>query len=399
MTQSSRALLAAATVVLAEALCFTTVLPVISFYAQDLGGDSNWVAVMFVLMAGPKLLSNPLWGYLSDRWGRRPVLILNTLGTLAGSLTWALAPGVGWLALSRGLIGVFGGQATLAQAIVADAVPQERRSAGMGALGAAFALAMVIGPLLASWIVTVASSAAIGWVCAAFQVASLITICWLLPETRAAAEAAPQKGAVALPLGERRDLAIVLAATLIFTLAISQMNSTYGLVAEHHYSMDERSVGYGFALFGVVAAIAQGALVRPLAPRLGDRACALLGMLIAAIGQGLMAPAPGEAGFWIATVTMALGVALTTPCLTALVSRRVAAERQGAVLGLQQALIGVGRAAGAGLGGWSYRWTHPPGPAGPYGAAAVLIMLAMGVLALARAQRALPPRRPVPAAK
>lgn len=382
MTRANRAILGAALVVLAEALCFTTVLPIISFYTQDLGGDSNWVALMFVLMAGPKLLSNPLWGRLSDRWGRRPVLALNTLGTLCGSVAWALAPSVGWLAFSRGLIGVFGGQATLAQAIVADSVPPERRSAGMGVLGASFAVSLIIGPLLAGWITSFASSAVIGWVCAGLQIASLTVILLFLPETRDSAAAKPTQAPTPLTANERRDIGLVLGATLIFNLAISQMNSTYGLVAQHKYGLDERHASYGFALFGFVLALTQGGLVRPLSPRLGDRVCALSGMLIGAVGFGCMALTPPALGFWISTVVMATGVALATPCIASLLSRRVSAERQGVALGVQQALIGLGRAVGAGMGGWSYRWTTPPGPAGPYGAAAALIVVATMVLAI-----------------
>src|SRR5262245_37909424 len=139
-------LYAAALVVLLEALCFTTGFPVLSYYAQRLGGDAAWVGILFGLVAWPKVVSNPIWGTLSERLGRRPVLAINTLGTLAGSIGWALAPNIGMLAISRALVGIFGGQAGLAQAIAADVAPPEKRAAAMGVLGGAFALSLTLGP-------------------------------------------------------------------------------------------------------------------------------------------------------------------------------------------------------------------------------------------------------------
>src|ERR1041384_458447 len=139
-----RPLYAASLVVLLEALCFTTGFPVINRYAEQLGGDPLWIGVIFGLVSGPKVLSNPLWGLLSERIGRRAVLAVNTLGTLAGSVTWAFAPSIGWLALSRAFVGVFGGQAGMAQAIAADVTSPEKRSAAMGVRGGAFELAVTI---------------------------------------------------------------------------------------------------------------------------------------------------------------------------------------------------------------------------------------------------------------
>src|SRR4029453_8587742 len=104
-------LYAAALVVLLESLCFTTQFPVISYYVEQLGGGGGWIGLIFLLVAGPKVFSNPIWGSLSDRLGRRPVLAINTIGTFAGSVLWAMAPrfagggsGLAWLAISRAVV-------------------------------------------------------------------------------------------------------------------------------------------------------------------------------------------------------------------------------------------------------------------------------------------------------
>ena len=179
--------LVAALIVLCEALTFTLTLPVLAFFNARLGGSPLFLGVLFALVSAPKILTNPVFGRLSDRVGRRPILAINTVGTLGGSVLWALSGDLLLLAASRAVIGVFSAQAGLAQSVVADSSTRERRAAAMGLLGAAFGVALAIGPPLGGWVAAAFGYAAVGWLCAALQLISLALIAFVLRETRPAA--------------------------------------------------------------------------------------------------------------------------------------------------------------------------------------------------------------------
>lgn len=179
--------LVAALIVLCEALTFTLTLPVLAFFNARLGGSPLFLGVLFALVSAPKILTNPVFGRLSDRVGRRPILAINTVGTLGGSVLWALSGDLLLLAASRAVIGIFSAQAGLAQSVVADSSTRERRAAAMGLLGAAFGVALAIGPPLGGWVAAAFGYAAVGWLCAALQLISLALIAFVLRETRPAA--------------------------------------------------------------------------------------------------------------------------------------------------------------------------------------------------------------------
>ncbi|MBI5865884.1 MAG: MFS transporter [Planctomycetes bacterium] len=311
-------LFAVSLVVLFEALCFTTSLPVLNYYTEQLHGTGLWVGLMFALTAGPKVLTNPLWGGLSDRWGRRPVLALNTVGTFSGSVLWALAangmPGLrplAVLAISRGMVGAFGGQAGLAMAVAADTSTPERRAAAMGALGAAFSVALAIGPLLGGFVADRYSYAAVGWVCAVFQFTSLLVITFGLRETCVKRSTVGVAEAYRIPqtIWTQRVI-LVLAVVLITTTGLSEMNSTLGLMLEHDHGFTVRRTSYVFAFFGVLGALVQGGAIRPLVRRYGERAIVMVGLVITALGFGVMAAKLPSVGMWTAVGVLAIGASL-----------------------------------------------------------------------------------------
>jgi DHA1 family tetracycline resistance protein-like MFS transporter len=380
-------LLAVGLVVLFEGLAFGAVLPVVSYHCQSLGGGPVAVGLMFALVSGPKVLTNPLFGRLSDHFGRRPALAVATLGTLAGSIGWAIAPTAIWLGAARTITGLFGAQAGLAQAVAADVTPPERRAASIGLLGAAFGLAITFGPLIGGEVGARFGNAAVGWACALLQVLSLLVIAVFLPETRPA-DPGESSGAAS---GDRRfwlttrGLLSLLAVTLLVTVATSEMVPTFALVLERGYGFAERQTGYAWAFFGLIGVAVQGGLIRPLVASLGERATIAVGLLTLAAGFGLIAVEPAQAAFWLATALAAVGTALVTPALASLLSRSVGADVQGSLAGVYQAVLGLGRAGGNYLGGGLYARFAT---AGPYVSAAALSLVALAVLL-----RWPPPRR------
>jgi MFS family permease len=377
---------AAALIVFFEGLVLWAVFPVTSFYCQQLGGGAVWVGVMFALLSAPKILSNPIFGALSDRFGRRPLLAIASLGTLCGSLGWALAPSIGWLAVSRLVAGLFSAQSALCQTVVADSNPPERRAAGLGVVGAAFGLSMVVGPLLGGWVAGDVSHPAVGWMCAAIQALSLLTVTFLLKETRPSAALSPARAdatpRVPQPL-RQRQVTPLLGVTFLMAFTVAQLTSTFSLFTQQQYGFSEKHAGHAFAFFGLIGVLVQGGFIRPLVPRLGEQRTALAGLVALGVGFGLLAAQPAAWVMWLGTAILAAGTALSMPTVTALLTGCANERAQGALLGLQQSVMSLGRGAGSGVAGWVYDLR---GPGVSYALATVGAVLAVLLLLPVRAR-------------
>jgi MFS family permease len=403
-------LIVAGLVVALESLSLSALFPVTHEYAARLGGGPVWTGLLFALVALPKVLFNPLWGRLSDRFGRRPLLIMSSVGTLLGSVGWAVAPNLGWLAFARVVVGVFGAQQVITTAIAADVSPPHRRAAAMAVLGLGFGLAFTAGPPLGGWFASIYGAAAVGWMCAAFQSASVVLVAFGLTETLPAHPSTPLAEAVAiaapldagemespgLPPGARSLIELLaiprvpglLAANTAMALALSQIMSAFGLLVESVYRGDSRHAGLLLGVFGLLSAVAQGG-VRGLVGRFGERGPAIGGLLLAGAGLGGIGLCGAPSLFHFSLCAAALGMALATPCLTAMLSHCVGPAEQGGIFGLNQSSTGLGRGVGFFLGGVLFHWL---GPGGPFTTGAAWMFISAGLL-LATGQRAIATHR------
>ncbi|HPM25089.1 MAG TPA: MFS transporter [Phycisphaerae bacterium] len=387
--------LAAAVVVLLEGLVLWAVFPIMSYYCAEFGGGPVAVGVMFALLSAPRVICNPLFGWLAERFGRRPLMAVASLGTMAGSILWAVSPDLTWLAVSRAIAGVFGAQAALSATVVADTTPPERRGRAMGVVGAAFGLSMVFGPLLGSEVTTQWSHAAVGWVSAALQGLSVLTVVFVLKETHPA-RLDPRAPRVPAPtnwqLLRRPRVTPLLLVTFGSALALSQVTTTFAMLGESVYHFAERQAGYAFTVFGLIGTLVQGGVVRVLHPRCGDRRLALAGLACIAGSAVVILAQPPEWTLWLCMGLIGGGVALSTPTIAALLSGSVGPEQQGTVMGLSQGTMSLGRAAGAPLAGWFFAALTPTAP---YGLTALVAVLAAALLWPIKDGRG-PQPRPVP---
>lgn len=380
---------AAAIVVFCEGFVLWSVFPVLNFYCESLGVAVRaiplWVGALLFLQSAPRIIFNPLIGRLSDRFGRAPMMVVASLGTMLGSVVFAVAPNVWWLAVSRLLAGVFGAQATLSAAVVADHTPPQRRTAAMGILGAAFGLSMVLGPLVAGVIARAWSHGAIGWVAALFQALAVVAAAALSLGGHAGEPGARRAAARATwgSLLARGGVALLLGAAFLMTITQLQTMATFATFAQQVYHFDERMTGYAFALLGLVAVVAQGGLVRALAPRIGDRRMGLVGLTSLACGGLVLAAAPPASVLFLALVLLGVGGALCMPALTTLAANSVEPRDHGAMQGALQGVFALGRSIGSPLGGGL---VTKAGFAPTYVFAAVLSVI--GALLLARARLA-----------
>lgn len=352
---------------------FGIVIPLLPFYGQTLDAPPWQVALMFSAYSLGQFVAEPFWGRLSDRIGRKPVLLITILANAAGYLALAFVPNI-WIAIAvRLFTGLGAGNISTVQGYVADVTPPELRAGRMGLIGAAFGLGFIFGPGLGG-LLTRPDLGALGYQLPIFVAAGLcllaaLGVVVLLKESRAPADpAAPRppflggvQDAVANPVVSR-----VLLVTLIYMAGFSGMESTFGFWTEARYGWGPREVGLCFMAVGVVSVICQGFLAGRLARRFGEARVLAVGCLI--FGAGLAGQVAAsrllpDADFLVPVIMAlgAFGMAVTMPNISALISRSVDPDRQGAMLGLNMAASSSARifgpmAAGAIFSGIGHDW-------------------------------------------
>lgn len=337
---------------------FGIVIPLLPFYGQSLDAPTWQVTIMFSAYSLGQFVAEPFWGRLSDRIGRKPVLLITILANAAGYLALAFVPNI-WLAIAVRLFTGFGaGNVSTAQGYVADVTPPELRAGRMGLIGAAFGLGFIFGPAIGG-LLTHPELGKLGYQLPIFTASGLcllaaIGVAVLLKESRVKADpAAPRPpflggvhDAVANPVVSR-----VLLVTLIYMAGFSGMESTFGFWTEARYGWTAREVGLCFMAVGVVSVLCQGLLAGRLARRFGEARVLAVGCLIfgaGLIGQVVASHLLPDAQ-WLVPVIMAagaFGMAMTMPNISAMISRSVDPDRQGAMLGLNMASSSIARIFG-----------------------------------------------------
>ena len=371
------------TVVFIDLLGFGIVLPLLPTYAVTFGVSPAAIGLLVTSFSLLQLIAVPVWGGVSDRIGRRPVLIVGLVGSTASYLLFAFARTYWVLLVSRIVAGAMGATVGVAQAYIADVTTPERRAHAMGMLGAAFAMGFILGPAIGGLLSTHSYASAglvAGALCAANAVAALA---WL-PET-------PQHRAARS--GERvrlGPLAAPFAASLLVTAAFAVLHVTLPLFGQDVLHDTTRRMGMLFAYMGVISAIVQGGVVGRLAPSLGERRLAVAGALLLAVGLAATPRSSGGLALLVSLGVLTAGSALATPSIYAVVSRRAAPGQQGAALGLTQTASTLGRIVGPTLAGFLIGTS---GTAAPFWAGAALALLGLvGALFRARPPAAEPSR-------
>lgn len=383
-------LIYAALIILLEGLTFAMVLPVLPNYTVQLGGSVGLAGLMFALLTLPKVVMNPIWGGLSERRGRRPAMALITLGTLSGSVLWALSPrlggvmmpALGWLILSRGVAGVFSAQAALGYAIASDVSTPQKRTASLGLLGAAFGLAFAIGPAVGGSVAKAWSAESVGWVCAGCQGISLMLIAFGLRETRPTRhdDHSTPRPIRSLDLLRQPPVRLLLVVTMVMTAAYAVLMPTFQPIVDEWYRWDVHQAGWALSLFGLVSVIVQGGLVRPLSRRFDNRALGTAGLALTCAGLLWIAVHPVALMFIAAMILLAVGVSLAVPAITSILSQQVGPDAQGAGHGLNQSATSIGRAVGFMTSGWLFVL----GAAWPYWLGACLALTSLLLLLTGR---------------
>ena len=363
---------------------FGIILPQLPYYAEAFGATGVWVGAILTAYSAAQLVGASLLGRLSDRFGRRPILLMSLAGSAASLLLSGLAGSLWLLLVARALAGLFGGSIAAAQAYIADVTAPTERAKYMGLLGASIGLGFVFGPALGSFLARFGFGAA-AFAAAGLAAANLVFAFFRLPETRGVEARRRAHARVdwsnLLDALHHPSIGRLLAATFLSTLAFVAMEATFALLGEARLGLDASRLGFVFAYVGVVMVIVQGGLVGRLAPRFGERALATAGALVMAASLGALPLAPS---IWMALVPLAglaVGQGLTTPMLSTLLSRATDADEQGGTLGLGQSLAAAARAVGPIGAGWLYDRSV----VAPYAASAAVMVLAAVLVGTSRA--------------
>jgi len=345
------------TTVFIDLVGFGIVIPVLPFYAEGTAFNATprTVGLLFASYSVMQLIFSPILGGLSDKHGRRPVLLLSIIGTGIGFLILGLANSLLLLFIGRILDGITGGNISTAQAYIADITTRENRAKGMGLIGAAFGLGFIFGPaiggILSRWGIHVPFFFA-----AAMCFANAILLYFRLPETVTPDHPARNSAAGGRSLRDvlsslrQPKLAFVLIIYFLFIVAFSIMTTSFSLYTMFRFGYDAQHTGYLFAYVGLIAVIIQGGLIGRLVKRFGEMPLVMFGAFCFAISLfavPFVGPAAGGlAGLLIGGGVFSMGNSLAGPALTSLASKSVGAEQQGVVLGVTQSTASLARAVG-----------------------------------------------------
>ena len=348
------------TTVFIDLVGFGIVIPVLPFYAEGtlFNATPRTVGILFASYSVMQLIFSPVLGRLSDKYGRRPVLLLSIIGTGIGFLVLGFATTIWMLFVGRILDGITGGNISTAQAYIADVTTPENRARGMGLIGAAFGLGFIFGPaiggILSRWGVHVPFFFA-----AALCFANAVLLYFTLPETvtkdhPARVSAAGGRGLSQLLKSlSHPQLGFVLSIYFLFVVAFSIMTASFSLYTMFRFGYDAQHTGYLFAYVGLISVIIQGGLIGKLVKRFGEITLVIVGALFFA-GSLFAVPFVGpNSGGLLALLLgggiFSLGNSLATPALNSLASKTASAAEQGTVLGVTQSVASLARAVGPSL--------------------------------------------------
>jgi DHA1 family tetracycline resistance protein-like MFS transporter len=355
---SHRALYVLLLVVFINMVGFGLVIPLLPFYAQSLKAQPWQITALFSAYSLGQFFAEPFWGRLSDRIGRRPVLIVTILANTLSYVALAYAPTI-WVAFAIRLVGGFGsGNISTIQGYMADVTPPEQRAARMGLLGAAFGAGFVVGPALGG-LLAHPEAGRLGFQIPLFVAAGMAALASLGVFLFVVESRSPR--APDAPRPHRREalqtamahpvLSRVLLVTLVSTAAFAGMESIFGLWTYARFDWGPRQVGLCFAVIGVVASIGQGAVTGRLARRFGEPRVLTAGLSIIAFSLAITPFAPSGAAVPLFVGLTAFGQSLVFPCVAALISRATPPDQQGAMLGLNMAAGSLARMTGPLLAG------------------------------------------------
>ena len=354
------------TTVFLDLVGFGIIIPLVGIYGKHYGASTLQLAILASIYSLMQFFFSPIWGRLSDRIGRRPILLMSLLGSTLSYFLFAASNSLALLIVSRALAGIFAANISTAQAYIADVTKPEDRAKGMGLIGAAFGIGFTLGPPIGGISVAKLGLAAPGIIAGVFCGLNFILAFFRLKESLPAevramnlAKPSTRDGRLAQLetfkriSGDPRLLLPVLA-TFFATFAFSNFEQVFSLFVQNKFNFPTELAAYktGIILMwcGILGALVQGGLIRKLAPKYGESKLAFAGFLIQAFAIVFFAHTPTYFLFFITAIPLALGSGFINPSLSSLVSKRSGIAEQGAIIGLKEGMSSLARILGPFIG-------------------------------------------------
>jgi len=379
--------------VLLDMLALGIIIPVlpglvVGFMGGDTAGGAEILGLFGTAWALMQFLFSPVLGALSDRFGRRPVILISCLGLALDYILMALAPSLWWLFIGRVISGITAASFSTGFAYVADVTPPEQRAARFGMLGVAFGAGFILGPALGGLAGSIDPRLPF-WIAAGLGLANALYGWLILPESLPLERRMAFSWRRANPLGalkllrSHRELTGLAGVNFLSMLAHAVLPIVSVLYLNYKYGWDERAVGFLLAVVGVCSMVVQGALIGPSIKWLGERKALVGGLLLGACGFFVYAIAPTGLLFLLGIPLQALwGIA--NPASLALMSRHAGADEQGQLQGANASIQGISSMIGPGLFSLSFAWAIRPElginlPGTPFALAGLLLLAAMAI--------------------
>jgi MFS transporter, DHA1 family, tetracycline resistance protein len=381
--------------ILLDTLALGIIIPILpklieSFVANNTASAARIFGLFGTVWALMQFFFSPLLGSLSDRFGRRPIVLASNFGTAADYVLMALAPSLSWLFVGRLISGITSASISTAFAYIADVTPPERRAAVFGKIGVAFGAGFILGPALGGLLGDISPRLPF-WCAAGLSLANGIYGLLILPESLPKARRAPFRWSNANPVGglhllrTSRTLAGLSLANFVAQIAHVVLPSTFVLYATYRYGWSARTVGLALALVGICAMIVQGIAIAPIVRWFGERRALLLGLAFGAAGFLIFGAAPTGPWFFAGIPVMALW-GVSGAATQALLTQQVAPDRQGQLQGATSSVQSVSQLVGPFLFTLTFAYFIGASapvklPGAPFLLASLLLLLALAIAA------------------
>jgi multidrug resistance protein len=349
---------------------FGIVVPILGRYAERFGAGGVWVGLLFASFSLAQFVCAPLLGRLSDRIGRKPVLLISLFGTAIASFVTGAATALWILFIGRIVDGASGASVAVAQGAVTDMVDESERPRALGLLGAAFGVGFILGP-------AIGGLASLGGTHVPFFVAGALALANALIAIKRVPETRPHRDRQTAHPDTRVRLWGIALASFVAVCAFAGFEATFALLTKSRFGLTEGGVASVFIGIGLLLTVVQGGFVRPVIKALGAERTMEAGLVLNGVGLVVLAAAHRWSVLVPALVLLTIGQGLVTPSLTMVVTARVSPARRGEALGFQQGVSAVARVAGPAAAGVLFQHVGIPAP---YLVGAGLCVLSLAVL-------------------
>ncbi len=352
---------------------FGVIMPILPFYAESMGASATDLGLLFASYSVVQFIFSPIWGQMSDRVGRKPMILLGLVGFGISFLLFAMATSL-WMLFAARMLGGILSAATLptVMAYIADTTDSKQRGGGMGVLGAAMGMGITFGPVIGGFLGERSPSLPFyfsGFLALAVAVFAFI----LLPESRSLedrrkAKSLPRRSMTEVFLALRGPIGFLLILAFLASFASANLEGTFALFSQEHLGFGEAEMGLVFGVMGVVMALTQGLLVGRFINRWGEERMIQVGLLSSGLGFMLLLATFNMTSILVVMGIMGLGNASMRPAVNSLASKLVTADEQGSAMGVVNSYNSLGRIFGPVVGGvlfdtMGYQWPYIVGAA------------------------------------